>query len=155
MKKKLDKVLGSFLVILLILMVLAVLWQVFSRYVLNSPSSVTEELSRYLFIWIGILGAAYAAGQQMHLAIDILHPKLNSRNRMMLRIFINILIILFSLTVLVIGGANLVYVNYDLGQFSAALNVPLSAVYLVVPISGILVIVYKVNEIIHSKKYLI
>lgn len=155
MKKKLDKVLGSFLVILLIIMVLAVLWQVFSRYVMNSPSSVTEELSRYLFIWIGILGAAYAAGQQMHIAIDILHSKLSDVNRMRLKIFINLLIILFSLTVLVIGGANLVYVNYDLGQYSAALNVPLSAVYLVVPISGILVIIYKINEIIHSKKYLI
>ena len=155
MKRILDKTLGSILVLLLVLMVLAVLWQVFSRYVLNSPSSVTEELSRYLFIWIGILGAAYASGQQIHLAIDILHSKLNKANRMILRIFINLLIIFFSLTVLVIGGANLVYVNYDLGQSSAALNLPLSYVYLVVPLSGILVIVYKVNEILHSKKYLV
>lgn len=155
MKRILDKTLGSILVFLLVLMVLTVLWQVFSRYVLNAPSSVTEELSRYLFIWIGILGAAYASGQQIHLAIDILHSKLNKANRMILRIFINILIIFFSLTVLVIGGANLVYVNYDLGQSSAALNLPLSYVYLVVPLSGILVIVYKVNEILHSKKYLV
>lgn len=155
MKRILDKILGSFLVALMVLMVLAVLWQVFSRYVMNSPSSVTEELSRYLFIWIGILGAAYAAGQQTHISIDILHPKLNDMNRMRLRIFINILIIFFSLSVLVIGGANLVYVNYDLGQYSAALNIPVSFVYLVAPISGILVIFYKVNEIIHSKKYLI
>lgn len=155
MKRILDRTLGSILVLLLVLMVLAVLWQVFSRYVMNSPSSVTEELSRYLFIWIGILGAAYASGQQIHLAIDILHSKLNKANRRILRIFINLLIIFFSLTVLVIGGANLVYVNYDLGQSSAALNLPLSYVYLVVPLSGILVIVYKVNEILHSKKYLV
>lgn len=155
MKRKLDKILGSFLVLLLVLMVLAVIWQVFSRYIAKNPSSFTEELSRYLFIWIGILGAAYASGQQTHLAIDILPPKLNPPNRIKLRIFINLLIILFSLTVLVIGGGNLVYVNYDLGQFSAALNVPLSAVYLVLPISGILVIIYKVNEIINAKKYLV
>lgn len=155
MKRKLDKVLGSFLVALLVLMVFAVLWQVFSRYVAKNPSSWTEELSRYLFIWIGILGAAYAAGQQTHLAIDILPPKLEPANRIRLRIGINVLIILFSLTVLVIGGANLVYVNYDLGQFSAALSIPLSAVYLVVPLSGILVIFYKVNEIMHPKKYLV
>lgn len=155
MKRILDKTLGSFLVLLMVGMVLAVLWQVFSRYIMNSPSSVTEELSRYLFIWIGILGAAYASGQQIHLAIDILHTKLNDVNRRRLRIFINILIIFFSLTVLVIGGANLVYVNYDLGQSSAALNIPLSYVYLVVPLSGILVIFYKVNEIMHSKKYLV
>lgn len=155
MKRKLDNILGSFLVLLLVLMVLAVIWQVFSRYIANNPSSFTEELSRYLFIWIGILGAAFASGQQTHLAIDILPPKLNPPNRIKLRIFINFLIIFFSLTVLVIGGGNLVYVNYDLGQFSAALNVPLSAVYLVLPISGILVIIYKVNEIINAKKYLV
>lgn len=155
MKRKLDKILGNFLVILLVLMVLAVLWQVFSRYVANNPSSFTEELSRYLFIWIGILGAAYASGQQTHLSIDILPPKLDPPQRIKLRIGINVLIILFSLTVLVIGGANLVYVNYDLGQFSAALNLPLSVVYLVVPLSGVLVIYYKINEIIYSKKYLV
>jgi len=155
MKRVLDKILGSFLVALMVLMVLAVLWQVFSRYVMNSPSSVTEELSRYLFIWIGILGAAYAAGQQTHISIDILHPKLNDQNRMRLRIFINSLIIFLSLAVLVIGGANLVYVNYDLGQYSAALNLPVSFVYLVVPLSGILVIFYKVTVMIHSKKYFI
>ncbi|WP_324719954.1 TRAP transporter small permease [Salinimicrobium sp. HB62] len=155
MRKTVDKVLGNFLVVLLALMVLSVLWQIFSRYLLNSPSSFTEELARYLFIWIGILGAAYAAGQQKHLSIDILPPKLSPPNRIRLRIFINVLIILFSLTVLVIGGGNLVYVNDLLGQSSAALKVPLSWVYSVVPVSGLLVIYYKVHEIIHSKTYLV
>ncbi len=155
MKQKLDKLLGGFLVILLASMVLAVLWQIFSRYILNSPNSYTEEVSRFLFIWIGILGAAYASGQQDHLAIDILHHKLDELKRRRLKIGINVLIISFSLVVLVIGGGNLVYVNYELGQFSAALNLPLSFVYLVVPLSGILVIGYKVNEIINSKKYLV
>ncbi|MBK5193689.1 MAG: TRAP transporter small permease [Flavobacteriaceae bacterium] len=155
MKQKLDKLLGGFLVILLTCMVLAVLWQIFSRYIINSPSSYTEELSRYLFIWIGILGAAYASGQQTHLAIDIFPPKLNVSNRVKLRKGINVLIILFCLTVLVVGGGNLVYVNYELGQFSAALNLPLSFVYMVVPLSGILVIIYKINEILNSKKYLL
>lgn len=155
MKRTLDKVLGTSLVVLLLLMVLAVLWQIFSRYLMNSPSSFTEELARYLFIWLGILGAAYAAGQQTHLAIDILPPKLSPGNRKKLRIGINILIILFCLGVMVIGGGNLVYINYELGQFSAALNIPLAAVYTVVPISGLIVIYYKINEILNSKEYLI
>lgn len=155
MRNKINKILGSFLVVLLALMVLSVLWQIFSRYLMNSPSSFTEELARYLFIWIGILGAAYASGQQTHLAIDILPPKLNPVNRIRLRIFINVLIILFSLTVLVIGGGNLVYVNDLLGQSSAALGVPLSWVYSIVPMSGLLVIYYKVHEIINSKTYLV
>ena len=155
MKKSLDKILGSILVLLMAFIVLAVLWQVFSRYVMQNPSSVTEEIARYLMIWIGILGAAYASGQQEHLAINILPPKLNEQNRIRLRIGINILIMLFSLFALIIGGGNLVYISYLLGQTSAALNLPLSVVYAVLPISGILIIVYKLNEVFKPKKYLL
>ena len=155
MKKILDKILGSILVFLMAFIVLAVLWQVFSRYVLQNPSSVTEEIARYLMIWIGILGAAYASGQQEHLAINILPPKLNERNRIRLRIGINILIILFAVSALIIGGGNLVYISYLLGQTSAALNLPLSVVYAVLPISGFLIIVYKLNEVFKPKKYLL
>ena len=155
MKAKLDKIQGTILVILMTVMVIAVLWQVFSRYVMQSPSSVTEELARYLLIWIGILGAAYASGQQEHLSINLLEEKLDKARRKKLKILINLLIIFFGFTVLIIGGGNLVYVNYLLEQSSAALEIPLYIVYLVVPISGILVIVYKVNEIMNPEKYLV
>ncbi|UAB82662.1 TRAP transporter small permease [Zunongwangia sp. SCSIO 43204] len=155
MKKILDKLLGGALVFLMGLIVLAVLWQVFSRYVLQNPSSVTEEIARYLLIWIGLLGAAYASGQQEHLSINILPPKLNPENRIKLMIFINILIIAFCFTVLIIGGGNLVLMNVELGQNSAALHLPLSVVYTVIPISGVLIIIYKLNEIFNPKKYLL
>ncbi|WP_031426203.1 TRAP transporter small permease [Flavimarina sp. Hel_I_48] len=155
MKLKLDKILGGFLVFLMALMVCSVLWQVFSRYALNAPSSFTEEVARYLLIWIGILGAAYAVGQQAHLSIDILQGYLRDQNKMRLRIVINILIILFSIVVLIIGGGNLVYVNYLLGQYSASLNIPLGFVYAVVPLSGLLIVTYKLIELRNPKKYLI
>ena len=155
MKAKLDKILGGFLVFLMAMIVLAVLWQVFSRYVLQAASSFTEEVARYLLIWIGILGAAYASGQQDHLAINILPPKLSPDNRIKLRIGINVLIILFSILALIIGGGNLVYVNYELGQYSAALGLPLGFVYMVLPISGVLIVFYKVIELANPKKYLV
>lgn len=155
MKRKLDKVLGSVLVFLMISIVVAVLWQVFSRYVLQSASSYTEEIARFLLIWIGILGAAYASGQQDHLAINILPPKLDEKNRIKLRVFINILVIAFSILALIIGGGNLVYVNFELGQSSAALGIPLGYVYLVLPLSGILIIIYKSIELANPKKYLL
>ncbi|TQI69320.1 TRAP-type C4-dicarboxylate transport system permease small subunit [Gramella sp. Hel_I_59] len=155
MKASLDKILGSFLVVLMTIMVMAVLWQVFSRYVMQSPSSITEELARYLLIWIGILGAAYAAGQQQHLSINLLEEKLEKNKKKKLKIFINLLIIFFGITVLIIGGSNLVYVNYILGQSSAALEIPLFVVYLVVPLSGALIIFYKINEIMNPEKYLV
>lgn len=154
MKQVLDKILAGFLVSLMVVMVSSVLWQVFSRYVLQSPSSYTEELARYLLIWIGVLGAAYASGQQDHLSVNLLEQKLNDKNRLRLKIFINILIIIFSVLVLIIGGGNLVLVNLELGQSSAALEVPLYLVYTVIPFSGMLIVLYKINEIRYSQKFL-
>ena len=71
MRQKLDKFLEWTLGILFITMVLNVLWQVFSRYILNDPSTFTDELSRYLLIWTGMRGAAEATGKSAHVAIDI------------------------------------------------------------------------------------
>ena len=147
MKKSIDKLLGGFLIILMIIMTLDVLWGVFTRYVLGAQSSWTEELARYLLIWIGILGAAYASGQNMHLAIDIFPQKLEGVNAFRLKLIINITIILFAVTVLLIGGGRLVYITNKLGQTSAALQISLALVYSILPLSGLVVIFYKVEEL--------
>ena len=76
-----DKVIENFLVLITGILVLDVLWQVISRYLLKSPSSFTDELARFLLIWVGILGAAYATGKKMHLAIDVLINRFNPKNR--------------------------------------------------------------------------
>ena len=62
-----NKVLATTVSIAMGLLVIDVLWQVFTRFVLGNPSSFTEELARYLMIWVGLLGASYAAGKRMHL----------------------------------------------------------------------------------------
>ncbi|QCK13277.1 TRAP transporter small permease [Mangrovivirga cuniculi] len=151
MKTKIDKILSNFLIGILALMLIAVLWQVFSRYILNAPSSVTEELSRYCLIWIGVLGAAYAAGQKMHLAITLFPDSLKEDNRNKLQVVINLLIIIFAITVFIIGGTRLVYITSILGQNSPALGIPLAWVYIVLPLSGLVVIYYKVVEILELR----
>lgn len=146
MKEKIDKYLGGILSILMVLMTLDVLWGVFTRYALGSQASWSEELARFLLIWIGILGAAYAAGQRMHLAIDLLSPKLSPANQKIHFLLIKYLIIGFVFFALVIGGCRLIYISHTLGQTSAALQVPMSIVYGVLPISGLLIIFYKLVE---------
>ncbi|MEJ2112931.1 MAG: TRAP transporter small permease subunit, partial [Flavobacteriaceae bacterium] len=91
-KPKIDSLLGWTLSILLAIMVIDVLWGVFTRYVMAEQSSWTDELARFLMIWVGILGAAYASGQNKHIAIDLLPMYLNPVNREKLRIFDNWLI---------------------------------------------------------------
>ena len=135
------------LVILMAAMTLDVLWGVITRYLVGSQASWSEELARFLLIWIGILGAAYASGQKMHLSIDLLKPSLSPKGQTRLSVVINLLVILFAVTVLLIGGIRLIYITQTLGQLSAALRIPMSLIYMVVPISGILVIYYKTAEL--------
>jgi TRAP-type C4-dicarboxylate transport system permease small subunit len=150
MKSTIDKYLGYFLIALMSIMTLDVLWGVFTRYALGSQASWTEELARFLLIWIGILGAAYASGQKMHLAIDLLQPKLEEQNQKRVSTFIHLLIIAFALAIMVIGGGRLIYITNVLGQISPAMRVPMYFVYSVIPLSGFLIIYYKITEIIHS-----
>ena len=151
MKKTIDKYLGHFLVLLMLLMTLDVLWGVVTRYALGSQADWSEELARFLLIWIGTLGAAYASGQRMHLAIDLLRHKLTAEGQKKLFILINVLIILFAVTVLIIGGFRLIYVTNVLGQLSAALRIPMYLVYAIIPISGILVVYYKTHDLLNEK----
>ena len=148
MKQKIDSLIGKLLVVLMAVMVLDVIWGVFTRYLIGTQASWTEELARFLCIWIGVLGAAYAAGQKMHLAIDLLPQYLNVAQQVLLQYAIQGLVICFAIVVFVIGGTNLIYITISLGQKSASLGIPMGWVYLVLPLSGILIIWYKMLEII-------
>lgn len=146
-RKKIDKLLGTLVTIFMGVLVLNVLWQVASRFIIGHPSSFTDELAGYLLIWVGLLGAAYATGQKEHLAIDLISAKLSVEKQKRLGTLINILIIAFAVVVLIVGGTNLVYITFHLNQISSALQIPIGFVYSVIPISGIFIIYYAVNDI--------
>lgn len=150
MKAKIDNTLGWFLAIILAVMVADVLWGVFTRYAIGYQSSWTDELARFLMIWVGMLGAAYASGKNMHIAIDLLPQYLNDKNKRRLDVFIGITVILFVFSVFIIGGSRYVYISFTLGQTSPALRIPMGLVYLVFPISGILIIYYKIRNTFFS-----
>ena len=147
-RQRLDRVLGLALVFIMTVMVINVVWQVFSRYVLGTPSSFTDELARFLMIWIGVLGAAYVAGRNGHVSIDVLARRGSDKTQKRLRQIVRIAIILFCLLAMVVGGLRLVYVTYVLDQYSPALGLPLAMVYLVIPISGLLIIYYKTSDML-------
>ena len=140
----LNRLIELLLVVIFSLLVLDVLWQVFGRYVLNKSFSFTEEFARFALIWLTILGAAYLNGKREHLAMDYWLNKLPPAGRAARRRLIEILMAVFALLVMVIGGGNLVYTTLRLGQVSAAIGVPLGVVYAIVPISGLLIIFFSI-----------
>ena len=143
---KVNKIMERFLVLILVGMVLNVIWQVFTRFLTSSPSAFTNELSRYLMIWLGILGAAYISGKQEHVAIDFFVKKLNNSLRRFIDRFVLLSILSFAFFVMIIGGINLVYITLKLEQYSPSLQIPLALVYSIIPISGLLIIFYKVTQ---------
>ena len=149
-RKTVDIILARFVIIVMAVLVIDVLWQVTSRYIMREPSSWTDELAGFLLIWVGLFGAAYATGKKDHLAIDLLPRRLSPEKRKYLDIVINALIGSFALIVMVIGGVRLVYITFRLNQISSALEIPVGIVYLVVPISGLFILYYAIDEIING-----
>ncbi|MBZ0059960.1 MULTISPECIES: TRAP transporter small permease [unclassified Leclercia] len=141
-KTLVDRTIAAFSVAVMIALVVCVVWQVFSRYVLNQPSTMTDELARYLMIWVGLLGAAYTVGAQRHLSIDLFAMMLKGPKQAILNIVINVLIFLFSGLVIVTGGLKLIDKTLATSQVSAAMQIPMGYVYLILPLCGAVMMFY-------------
>lgn len=149
---KVVRFMEIFLIIIFSLLVLDVLFQVFSRYILKASFSWTEELARFSLIWMSIFGAAYLNAKREHLSMDFLYRKFSDPTKKKVSIVIEILIFLFALIVMVIGGFNLVYTTLHLGQLSGTLRIPLGYIYAILPISGLLIMWFSVYHIIKINK---
>ncbi|PCI46621.1 MAG: TRAP transporter permease DctQ [Alphaproteobacteria bacterium] len=145
--KVFDKILSSLLVLLMGLMVLDVTWQIFTRFATSSPSSWTEELARFLLIWIGLLGAAWAYRTRAHLGLSYLVEQQSPEIQKALALFSYGASALFAVLVMIYGGGQLVALTLELNQYSPSLGWRIGYVYLVIPLSGMLITVYALDFI--------
>ena len=137
-----ERSLAVVLAALMVGMVVSVTWQVLSRYLFVVPAAWTEELARFLLIWIGMLGAAYAYRAKSHLGLDLLPATLEGASRTRLNSLTHFICMLFAATVLVAGGGSLVAMTWELKQYSAAIGMPIAYVYAVIPASGLLICLF-------------
>lgn len=130
---------------LLIAMTLLVLYQVFTRYVLGAPADFTEELVRYCLIWTGFVAAAYAFATRRHMALVVVRDILPTAGRRALVVAVDLLVLVFALAVITIGGALLAYAARH--ETSALLGIPRSIVYGVAPIAGALIVLVQLVNV--------
>lgn len=140
LRRGLDLILGFVCCTLLAGLVIVLAWQVLSRYAMNAPSSSTEEILRYGVIWMSMLGAAYASGRGTHMSVDLLRDRLSRGGKLRLDALIAVGFILFAGIVLIWGGSRGVAIAAR--QTSAVMQIPMSWVYLSLPVSGGLMILY-------------
>lgn len=146
LRRLLDLCVGSLCAVLLAALVVVLTWQVISRYALNAPSTLTEETLRFGVIWLSLLGAAYATGQGTHMAIDLARDMATGRAKRVLEMLVPIAFIVFALAVLIIGGLR--GMEIAARQVSPVLRVPMGWVYASLPISGVLIILYSMLNLI-------
>jgi len=138
-KKWMTRLLAGIATVLLSIMTLLVLYQVFTRYILNSPAAFTEELVRYFLIWTGFIGA------REHMCLVLVRDSLSPSGKRILMTVIDILILLFAIFVITIGGFKLALSAQKV--FSALLGIPRSLVYAMAPISGLFIILAQIINI--------
>jgi TRAP-type C4-dicarboxylate transport system permease small subunit len=142
-----DKTLAFSLMFLMTAIVLSVLWQVLSRYLLQSPSSGSEEIARFLLIWISLFGAAYSYRIKLHLGLDIVVKIMPPTKQILATIFCHLAVLIFSALVLILGGYYLVSLTFNPIQISPALGLHIGYVYMALPLTGILISIYAINDL--------
>ncbi|AWY97744.1 MULTISPECIES: TRAP transporter small permease [Blautia] len=145
-REGIDLVLSWACAALFALMVIVGTYQIVVRYFFNSPSTVSEELLTYSFTWMALLASAYVFGKRDHMRMGFIADKLTGTPRKVLEIIIEILIMFLAGSVMVYGGWNIM--GLTMTQVTASLGVPMGVIYTVVPLSGILIVIYSILNIV-------
>lgn len=109
--------------------------QVFTRYVLNDPLSWTEEVARYVYVYIVFLGASAAISDRTHVGIDYFAKALPVRAQWALSVAVNLLV-LCALALLAYWGWRAAMRQWNMPM--VVLDIPYTWVYVVVPVTAVL-----------------
>lgn len=140
LRKILNRTLEALAGISFLVMVVLTCWQVFTRYVLGSPSTWSEELVGYMFAWASLLGASLVTGERGHMNIPIFVEHMGPWMRKLLGVLGEVVAFLFSLVILLYGGLKIS--GLAMGQMTSSLGVAVGVFYVVLPVCGVLNMIY-------------
>lgn len=148
--RPMRRLLDVFLAGLLGVMILDVLLGVGSRYLYGAQVEWTEELACYLLIWVGLVGAAAAFAKKTHLGLDVLVSHFAEPARRKARLISCGVCLFFTLLVFVIGGLALTIQAFQINRISPALRLPDGFLYLALPVSGVFMLVFQLEELLDT-----
>ena len=120
-------------------------YQIVVRYVFNKPSTVSEELLTYSFTWLALLAAALVFGKKDHMRMSFIADKFKGKKAVSIGIVSELLVMLFAALVLVYGGISITKLTTT--QITASLGVNMSYIYMILPICGVIIVVYSIINI--------
>lgn len=146
-KTFLDKKLEEWiLIIAVIILVLIVFAQVITRYFINYSFGWSEEIARYLLIWVAWISVSYSIRRQEHLRIEFLKNRFSPFIQKYIELVVLILWFLFALFIAV-EGTEVIMKIQSTGQTSPAVGLPVWIAYLAIPIGGFLMIIRLIQQV--------
>ena len=144
-RKVLNRIMNVLAGVSLIAMTALTCWQVFTRYVLNNPSTWSEELVGYLFAWASLFGASLITGERGHMNIPVVVEQTPAAAQKFFAIFAELIAMAFSLIILVYGGYRITLLA--MGQMTSSLGVAVGVFYVAMPVCGVINILYTILNI--------
>ena len=150
LKMWMTKFLELLLIVAVALLVLDVVWGVFTRYAMGQQANWTEELARFLLIWVTLLGGAVAFGNKGHLGVDYFVGKLHMDARKTMAVIGHLIVLFFAIAIFLYGGSRVVSDALAMEQMTPALGWRMGYVYLALPISGAFMVLYTVENLLET-----
>ncbi len=130
-------------------MTLVVATQVFFRYVLNQSLFWSEELARFLLVWLSFLGASVAYRRKVHPGIDVLSSRMPAVARKIFAVIVHVVSLAFFFVMVLYGYRFAYFVRL---QISPALYVPKWVIFSIVPVSGLIFLIHGITFLLHELK---
>lgn len=142
-----ENVIGASLLVVTFVLVLNVIL----RYIFNASSVWAEEFIRYVMIWITFIGSSVCFRRGIHVGIDFILSFTSDRASRFIHMFVTLMSIFFMLLMFKFSF-DLFLFSVNTGQITPAMQIPLYWVYLAIPLSSILSLIYLVRILINLKR---
>lgn len=141
----LNRILSTIVIALFAVLLVLVVWQVFTRLVLAAPSTWTEEAARFTFVWVSFIGIAVATGQKLDVVMDFVVEKLPTKIQRGADVIAYLSTLSFVVYALIYGGGKQAALAWE--QANPILPLTQGQLYLAMPIAGILLALYLILHI--------
>lgn len=149
-KEGMTKALEAILILAVAMLVLDVVWGVFTRFVLGEQADWTEELARFLLVWVALLGGAVAFGTKGHLGVDYFVGKFHPDVQKLMAVVVHLIVLFFAGVVFIYGGGSVVTDALAMEQMTPALGLKMGHVYLALPLAGIFMTIYTIENLVET-----
>lgn len=144
------RILNVLLMAAVFILVLDVVWGVFTRKVLGAQADFTEEMAKILLVWVALLGGAAAFRSKAHLGVDCFVNLFAPQARKWMAVVVQGIVLAFAIIIFLVGGVRVVIDQLNMEQLTPALGWKMGYVYLAIPLAGFFMVFFTIEHLVKA-----